>query len=71
MALRLKKCIKVPEGAFDIPISRHFFKSHCKKNLFKLFSDLKKRMEMAPSTRDTFSIEIIGFKFQILPGSRT
>lgn len=54
--LRLEECIKVPEGALHIHVSRHLCEPHLQEYLTELRTHLQEWMEIATFRRLTWKI---------------
>ena len=67
MLLRLEQSVKIPEGAFNEAVRRHFLKAHFNKDLAKLFSDLQQRMQMTRLRWHSINLQVVLLELQVLP----
>jgi len=70
VTLWLEKCIEVPEGAFNVPVSRHFLETHFQEDFLELLTNLHERMTVTTMAHCSLCIEIIVFKLLVLPIAR-
>lgn len=67
MGLRLEQRIEIPERAFYISVSFHFFKSHLNQNLNKLLTSFHQKMEITIFDVKSLCFRIEFLKFFLFP----
>lgn len=65
--LRLKECIKVPEGALNEIVRRHLSEPHLQEDLSELRADLEQGVQVATIWEHTTGREVVGFERSVPP----
>ena len=69
MLLRLEQGVKIPEGALDKVVGRHFGEAHFKEDLAIFGSYLQQRMKVTTMWLDSECLKVVWLERGILPGS--